>query len=290
MAKMPEVLKIWIGESAYYNEKKGADMKTVAKVGDEVGVTTGTERSRITTYMVTAVWANCIEIKREDLILAEKRQELVEKLEKKEPLDKRRTASSGLISNDQAIRALEKAYTPKGDNEKPTKKQIVDAAMVQAAENLKKQGIEKALSAAATEILDSREPIDEETTDPEADELHQDVHDEELQEVIAEERADIKARYPGVIKIHEDGGLPPGFVCLAWSSDLKKFGITLQELHNPSNKWLGVRFKKGKKDISVVFGEGVTAEIVAKCMRSVETELGVPAKASKYAQYAQVSA
>jgi len=122
MAKMPEKLKIWV--ETRYGEEKTRDLTKLLEVGDEIGLTTGEVRNRTTTYKVTDLYVNCAHLRREDAILAEKRQEFKEKLEKKEPLDKRRAKSSGLLTSEQ-----------------------VD------------------------EILDTREPIDEQTTDPEADEL-----------------------------------------------------------------------------------------------------------------------
>ena len=83
MTKMPSVLKIWIGESSYSAENDDKDVKKIVAVGDEVSLTSGTERSRTTDYTVTSVWGNCMEIKRQDIILAEKRQELQKKLEAK---------------------------------------------------------------------------------------------------------------------------------------------------------------------------------------------------------------
>jgi len=84
-----------------------------------------------------------------------------------------------------------------------------------------------------------------------------------------------------VLKTHKTSN-PPGFVSLAWSSDLQKFGISIKQLYNPGTKAIGVSFKRGKVQRSVVFGGRVEEKAVTRAIRSVEVELGVPDHASRY--------
>ena len=90
--------------------------------------------------------------------------------------------------------------------------------------------------------------------------------------------------YPGTEILGICEGKPAGYVVLAWSTDLRKYGISIQQLYNPSNHFLGVSFKKNGKEKSVYFGGDVTEKEVAQAMRSVEKEFGVPKEASKYSK------
>lgn len=85
MAKMPEKLKIFIGDG--YGDNK-TDVTDLVKEGDEISITTGEQRSRPTNYKVIHAWSNCMEIRRENVILDEKRQELRKDLEKREVMKK----------------------------------------------------------------------------------------------------------------------------------------------------------------------------------------------------------
>ena len=97
MGKMPNAMKIWIGERSFITrDEKEPDVKKVAKVGDEGGVSTGQERQRMTYYTVTSVWSNCLEIKRQDVIKAEK-----EELAAEEAKDKK-AATAGSHEKDHA--------------------------------------------------------------------------------------------------------------------------------------------------------------------------------------------
>ena len=74
-----------------------------------------------------------------------------------------------------------------------------------------------------------------------------------------------------------------GFVALHWLKDFSKFGVTLKQLFNPATKALGVEFTKGKKIIGVTFGPEDPGWLpVARAMRLVEKEFGIPDEASPY--------
>lgn len=85
MGKMPDKIKIW--RDWNYTEKKPG-LESLFKKGDEISISGGSERQRHTYYKVMDVSVNCIQIQREDSLLAEKRQELSKDLEKKELLGK----------------------------------------------------------------------------------------------------------------------------------------------------------------------------------------------------------
>jgi hypothetical protein len=212
--KMPNDLKIWIETRT--GEENSRDLTTILQVGDEIGLTTGKIRNRTTMYKVRELFVNCAHLKREDVILAEKRQELKEKLGK--------------------------------DLKDPSK---------------------------ADDIVDSAKPEDilEAMRDDE------DAHQENLEEEESRQEETVRTR-AGVVEIHD--GKAPGFCCMAWSGDLKKYGVSIQQLYNPATKWIGLQFSKNGQKKSVVFGEGSSMETVAPAMREVEEFFGIPAEASKY--------
>jgi len=55
------------------------------------------------------------------------------------------------------------------------------------------------------------------------------------------------------MKIHE--GVPGDFTAIHWFTDLKKCGVTLQQLINPITKELGLNYKNKDKNMSITFSK-----------------------------------
>ena len=85
-----------------------------------------------------------------------------------------------------------------------------------------------------------------------------------------------------MIKIYD--GVPRFFNRLYWLKDYAKFGVTMQILFNPLNRFIGVGYKKkGYPEKSIILSPEENNEFLAKKrFLEIEAMFDIPASESKY--------